>query len=66
MAIVPRCGPPTMAPFVSCQGVSKNFVVDMGARPERVAIDRLKPAHPPGLSPYTLTFWGLLWARLFR
>ena len=31
--------------FRVLEGGSKNFVVDMGGRPERVAIDRLKPAH---------------------
>ncbi|KAA0718582.1 hypothetical protein E1301_Tti013162 [Triplophysa tibetana] len=37
--------PPYDGPFRVLVGGSKNFVVDMGGRPERVAIDRLKPAH---------------------
>ena len=37
--------PPYDGPFRVLEGGPKNFVVDMGGRPERVAIDRLKPAH---------------------
>ncbi|XP_056128342.1 uncharacterized protein LOC130106298 [Rhinichthys klamathensis goyatoka] len=37
--------PPYDGPFRVLVGGVKNFVVDMGGRPERMAIDRLKPAH---------------------
>ena len=37
--------PPYDWPFRVLEGGPKNFVVDMGGRPEQVAIDRLKPAH---------------------
>ena len=37
--------PPYDGPFRVLEAGEKNFVVDMGGRPERVAIDRLKPAH---------------------
>ena len=37
--------PPYDGPFRVLEAGAKNFVVDRGGRPERVAIDRLKPAH---------------------
>ncbi|XP_059417312.1 uncharacterized protein LOC132152576 [Carassius carassius] len=46
--------PPYDGPFRALEGGSKNFVVDMGGRPERVAIDRLKPAHVDIGEPFQL------------
>ena len=37
--------PPYDGPFRVREAGPKNFVVDMGGKPERVAVDRLKPAH---------------------
>ena len=37
--------PPYDGPFRVLEAGTKNFVVDMGGRPERVTVDRLKPAH---------------------
>lgn len=37
--------PPYDGPYRVLEAGAKNFIVDMGGRPERVAIDRLKPAH---------------------
>ena len=37
--------PPYEGPFRVLETGDKHFVVDMGGRPERLSIDRLKPAH---------------------
>lgn len=46
--------PPYDGPFRVLEAGAKNFVVDMGGRPERVAIDRLKPAHLDNDEPVQL------------
>ena len=37
--------PPYDGPFRVLETGAKNFVLDMGGKPERVTVDRLKPAH---------------------
>ena len=37
--------PPYDGPFRVLEAGAKNFVVDLGGKPERVTVDRLKPAH---------------------
>ena len=52
-----HCGPlrpPYDGPYQVLERGVKFFVLDMGGRPDRVSIDRLKPAHRDGNEPVEL------------
>ena len=46
--------PPYEGPFRVLETGDKHFVVDMGGKPERLSIDRLKPAHLDVANPIAL------------